>query len=201
LAAAEALGHNKNRVRPIIMQLVDLLERGQRLKMSKRAGIYVTMNELLDEVGIDVARFFFLTKSPGSHLLFDLDLAKKQSDKNPVYYVQYAHARICSILRKAKPIEASSQYLKLEHPAELKLVRQLIRLPEIVEDTSKDYQVQRLPQYAMDLAGIFHQFYGDCRVISEDKELTKARLSLVLAAKIVLKNTLDLMGISAPEKM
>ena len=201
LAAAEALGYDKNRVKPIIMQLVDLFEKGQRLKMSKRAGIYVTMNELLDEVGVDVARFFFLTKSPGSHLLFDLDLAKKQSENNPVYYVQYAHARICSILRKAKPVEANPQYLKLEHPAEFNLVKQLIRFPEIIEDTSRDYQVQRLPQYAMDLASIFHQFYRDCRVISDDKEITKARLSLVLAAKIVLKNTLDLMGILAPEKM
>ena len=201
LAAAEALGYDKNRVKPIIMQLVDLFEKGQRLKMSKRAGIYVTMNELLDEVGVDVARFFFLTKSPGSHLLFDLDLAKKQSENNPVYYVQYAHARICSILRKAKPLEANPQYLKLEHSAEFNLVKQLIRFPEIVEDTSRDYQVQRLPQYAMGLAGMFHQFYRDCRVISDDKEITKARLSLVLAAQIVLKNTLDLMGISAPEKM
>ena len=200
-AAAQALGYDKNRVRPIILQLVDLLERGQRLKMSKRAGIYVTMNELLDEIGVDVARFFFLTKSPGSHLLFDLDLAKKQSEKNPVYYVQYAHARICSILRKAKSAGANPKRIQLEQPAELKLVKQLIRLPEIIEDTSRDYQVQRLPQYAMDLASIFHQFYRDCRVISEDKELTKVRLSLVLAAKIVLKNTLDLMGISAPEKM
>jgi len=133
-------------------------------------------------------------------LNFDLDLAKEQSEKNPVYYVQYAHARICSILKKTTS-GANSKHLKLEHYAELSLVKQLIRLPEIVEDISKDYQVQRLPQYALDLATIFHKFYQECRVISEDKNLTQARLSLVLAVKIVLKNTLDLMGISAPEKM
>jgi len=201
-AAVQALGYDKNKLKPIILQLVDLLEKGQRLKMSKRAGIYVTMNELLDEVGVDVARFFFLTKSPGSHLLFDLDLAKKQSEKNPVYYVQYAYARICSIIRKYGNSKLQSPNYKLiNHPSELRLIKQLIRLPEIIEDTSKDYQIQRLPQYAMDLAGIFHQFYRDCRVISEDKELTKARLFLVQATKIILKNTLDLMGISAPGKM
>jgi len=199
-AAAEALGFNKDKVRIIIMQLVRLIQQGKEVRMSKRTGTYVTLDELIDEVGLDVARLFFLTRSPDTHLNFDLDLAKEQSEKNPVYYVQYAHARICSILKKATT-EANPKYLKLEHPAEINLVKQLIRLPEIVEDISKDYQVQRLPQYALDLAAIFHKFYQECRVISEEKNLTQARLSLVLAVKIVLKNTLDLMGISAPEKM
>ena len=169
--------------------------------LSKRKGIYVTMDELLKTVGIDATRFFFLQKSANTHLNFDLSLAKKQSEKNPVYYIQYAHARICSILRKAKLTEIKPQSNLLKHPSELKLIKQLIRFPEIVEDITKDYQVQRLPQYAMDLATVFHQFYRDCRVISEDKDLSRARLSLILATKIVLKNTLSLMGISAPEKM
>jgi arginyl-tRNA synthetase len=205
-AAAEALGYDKERVKPVIMQLVNLLEKGKEVRMSKRSGVYVTLDELMDEVGGDIARFFFLTRSPGSHLLFDLDLAKEQSEKNPVFYVQYAHARICSILKKLKiegvKLKATTGDLKLlNHPSEANLIKQLIRLPEIVEDTARDYQVQRLPQYAMDLATAFHQFYRDCRVISDDKELSGARLSLVQAAKIGLKNTLDLMGISAPEKM
>jgi len=200
-AAAEALGYKREQVEVIIMQLVRIFEKGEQVRMSKRAGTYITLDELIDRIGPDTARFFFLTRSPGSHLNFDLDLARQQSEKNPVYYVQYAHARICSILRKSKPVEAKPRQLRLEHPSELNLVKLLIRLPEAVEDTAKDYQVQRLPQYAIDLATAFHRFYRDCRVISEDKELTKSRLSLVLAAKTVLKNTLGLMGISAPEKM
>jgi len=222
-AAAKALGYDSQKVRPIIMQLVNLLEKGKELKMSKRSGTYITINELIDEVGVDAARFFFLTRSYRNHLLFDLDLAKEQSEKNPVYYIQYAHARICSIIKKSKiknsktelPLteakvkkrtKSSSpfkiQNLKLlNHQSELELIKQLIRFPEIIEDTAKDYQVQRIPQHALDLATAFHQFYRDCRVLAENSSLSEARLALILATKIVLKNTLDLMGISAPEKM
>ena len=200
MAAAKVLGFD-DKLKIVVGQFVRLVEKGQEVKMSKRGGTFVTLKELTDEVGSDVTRFFFLIKSVDTHIDFDLDLAKQQSEKNPVYYVQYAHARICSILRKAKPVKAKPQGLKLEHPSELNLIKLLIRLPEIVEDTAKDYQVQRLPQYATDLATSFHRFYRDCRVISEDKELTKSRLSLALATKTILKNTLDLMGISAPEKM
>ena len=200
-AAAEALGYKKEQIDIIVMQLVRLIRDGQEVRMSKRTGTYVTLDELIDEVGLDVARFFFLTRSADTHLNFDLALAKTQSDKNPVYYVQYAHARICSILRKAKMKEAEPLSSLLEHPTELKLIRQLMRFPEIIEDTADDYQIQRLPQYAVGLATAFHQFYRDCHVISEDKNLTQARLSLVSAAKIVLKNALSLMGVSAPEKM
>ncbi len=199
-AGVQALGH-KDKLDVILLQFVTIIEKGQGLKMSKRKGIYVTMDELLKAVGIDVTRFFFLQKSASTHLNFDLSLAKKQSEKNPVYYVQYAYARICSILRKAKLTETKPQSNLLKHPSELKLIKQLIRFPEIVEDITKDYQVQRLPQYAMDLATVFHQFYRDCRVISGDKNLTQARLALISATKTVLQNTLFLMGISAPEKM
>jgi len=201
-AAAGVLGFDKDNVRIVIMQLVRLIRQGEEVKMSKRAGVYVTLDELIDEVGLDAARFFFLTRSPDTHLNFDLDLAKEQSEKNPVYYVQYAYARICSILKKTEIKNPVTENLKLlNHPSELNLIKQLIRLPEIIEDTRRDYQVQRLPQYSVDLATVFHQFYRDCRVISGDKKLSKARLSLVLAAKIVFKNTLDLMGVSAPGKM
>jgi len=207
-AAAEALGYKKEQLDIIVMQMVQLFQKGEEVKMSKRGGIYLTIDELIDEVGLDIVRFFFLTRGPGSHLIFDLDLAKEQSEKNPVYYVQYAYTRIHSILAKSK-IKIQNSKLKfkiqnfklLTHKSELNLIKQLIRFPEIIEDTAKDYQVQRIPQYAADLATAFHQFYGDCRVVNEDKNLSQARLGLILATKIVLKNTFDLMGISTPEKM
>jgi len=204
-AALEALGY-KSKLDIILLQFVTLLEKGEKIRMSKRKGIYVAMDELIDEVGSDVVRFFFLQRSADTHLNFDLNLAKEQSEKNPVFYVQYAYARICSILRKLKvkseKRKITTENLKLlKHPSELALIKQLIRFPEIIEDTIYDYQVQRIPQYAIDLATVFHQFYRGCRVLGKNKELTQARLSLIKATKIVLKNSLDLMGISAPEKM
>lgn len=210
-AAAQAIGYNKDDIQIILMQLVRLLKDGKEVKMSKRAGTYVTLDELLDEVSVDVARYFFLSRGSNTHLNFDLNLAKEQSEKNPVYYVQYAYARISSILNKSKKQNVSfsndrskmKQNLNLlKHASELKLIKQLIRFNEIVEDTAKDYQLQRLPQYATELAASFHKFYTECRVIDEkNKELTRERLALVEATRIVLKNTLNLMGIQAPEKM
>ena len=205
-AAVEALGYKKEQVDFIILQLVAVMWAGKKQRMSKRKGIYWGLDELIRDLGLDVVRFFFLTKSPGSHLIFDLDLAKEQSEKNPVYYIQYAFARICSILRKLgtkdRKLKATPKDLNsLKEPAELNLIKQLVRFPEIIEDTVKDYQVQRIPQYSTDLATSFHRFYKDCRVITENKEIMKARIALIKASKIVLKNTLDLMGISSPEKM
>lgn len=222
-AGLEALGY-KDKLKIILLQFVTLLERGERKKMSKRSGILVTLDELLKKVGPDVMRFFFLQKSANTHLNFDLDLACEQSEKNPVFYVQYAYARICSILRKSKiktdgktvilrtlseakrtkdpgvKQEAPTEFLN--HNSELDLMRQLIRLPEIIEDTARDYQLQRLPTYSLELAAAFHRFYKNCRVLgNQDKNLDEARLALISATKNVLKNTLDLMGISAPEKM
>ncbi|HRY52281.1 MAG TPA: arginine--tRNA ligase [Candidatus Portnoybacteria bacterium] len=185
----------------VIMQLVRLMVKGQEVKMSKRAGTYITLDELLEEIPLDVARFFFLMRAPNTHMDFDLDLAKEQSDKNPVYYVQYAYARICSILRKA-PATKSLSPQALNHPSELALIKQLIRLPEIIEDTAKDYGAHRLPQYSLDLVRSFHKFYEDCKVLDEsNKDLTQSRLALCEATRIVLANTLSLMGISAPDKM
>ena len=196
-AAVKMLGF-KGELDILILQLVTL--RGKE-KISKRTGKIITLEELVDETGLDVARFFYLQKSLDTHMEIDLKLAKEQSEKNPVYYIQYARARICSILRKAKQRNNTPMVALLRHPSELNLIKQVIRFPEIIEDTAKDYQVQRLPQYAADLATAFHQFYRDCKVLTDDKNLTKTRLSLVLAAKIVLENVLSLMGISAPEKM
>ncbi len=201
-ALAEAMGFSKGNLRIVVMQLVRLTKGGQEVRMSKRTGAYVTLDELIDEVGLDAVRFFFLVRSPNTHLNFDLDLAKEQSEKNPVFYIQYAHARICSIIKNAKGLKPKASNLKLlEHSSELDLVKELVKSSEVVKDITADHQVQRLPQYALDLADAFHRFYENCRVINEDKKLSEARLSLILATKIVLKNTLDLMGISAPEKM
>ncbi len=205
-AAARALGQSADKLTMIIVQLVRLIDNGKEVKMSKRTGIYVALEELIEEAGSDVARFFFLSRSADTHMDFDLNLAKEQSQKNPVYYVQYAHARISSILKKSDPnirIHPNDPNILnlLKEPAELDLIKQFIRLPEIIEDIAKNYQVQRLPQYAIDLVAAFHKFYEECRVISEDKDLTQARLALVEATRIVLKNTLDLMGVSAPERM
>lgn len=205
-AAAEALGYKKEQVDFIIMQMVAVMWAGDEgpervVKMSKREGIFRTINELIEGLGLDVVRFFFLMRSSGSHLTFNLDLAKERSDKNPVYYVQYAHARICSILRKTKIRPDIKSLNELKEKPELDLIKQLIRFEEIIEDTAKDYQVQRIPQYAIHLAESFHKFYKNCRVLTDDKKLSQARLSLILASRVLLKNTLNLMGISAPEKM
>lgn len=195
-AAAQALGYKKEQVDLIVMQLVNLKEG----RMSKRAGVYIMLEDLIKEVGLDVARFFFLQRAANSHLIFDLELAKKKSQENPVYYVQYAHARIASILRKAE-IKPGKSFGKLKEKEELDLIKQLIRLGEVIEDTARDYQVQRLPHYAVELAESFHRFYQKCQVLTDDKELAKARLGLIKAAQEALKEVLSLMGISAPLKM
>ncbi len=202
MAGVEALGY-KGKLEIILLQFVTVLEKGEKKRMSKRAGIYVTMDEILDQVGSDAVRFFFLQKSNDTHLNFDLELAKEQSNKNPVFYVQYAHARTASILKKAEKeeLKPDKEIKQLEKPEELDLIRQLIKFPEIIEDTSKDYQVQRLPYYSLELANSFHKFYEKCRVIDKDKEKSQSRLALIKAVQIVLKNSLSLMGINAPEKM
>jgi arginyl-tRNA synthetase len=202
MALVEALGH-KGKLEIILYQFITILEGGEKKRMSKRKGVFVTMDELLEEVGRDVVRFFFLEKSADTHLNFDLSLAKEQSEKNPVYYIQYAYARICSILRNTKisPRPEEIDFQLLNSPAELRLIKQLIRLPEVIRDTAQDYQVQRLPKYIFETSACFHQFYKNCRVLTDNKELTKARLGLIYSTKIVLKNVLDIMGISAPEKM
>lgn len=199
-SAVEALGYKKEQLEFIVFQLVHLLEGKKEVRMSKRAGTYITVNELINEVGLDATRFFFLQRGANSHLNFDLKLAKEKSQKNPVYYVQYAYARMSGILRKAK-IKPSKDFALLEKEEELDLIKQLIRFEEVIKDTAKDYQIQRIPQYAIELAESFHRFYQRCQVVSEDKELSSSRLSLVSATQIVLKNTLELMGISSPEKM
>jgi len=203
MAGVEAMGH-MDKLQIVLLQFVTVVKDGKTVRMSKRLGTAVTMDDLLDELTPDVIRFFFLMKSADTHLNFDLDLAKEQSEKNPVFYVQYAYARISSILRKSNKILRVRKIKNVEllnDKREIELMKQVLRFPEVVEDTANDYEVHRVPQYALDLANSFHKFYADCYVLDKDKKLREARLGLVAAAKVALKNTLDLMGISAPEKM
>jgi arginyl-tRNA synthetase len=200
-AVASALGFVGD-FRIIISQLVRLVKDGKEARMSKRAGNVINLDDLIDEIGHDVTRFFFLMYSPDTHMNFDLGLAKERSSKNPVYYVQYAHARTCSILEKANEEVLNANFELLIHEKELSLIKELNKFPQLVEEISLTYEVHKFPQYAMRLADKFHSFYDACRVIDEDDvELTKARLSLVNAVRIVLADTLNLIGVSAPEKM
>jgi len=197
-----ALGISPERLQIIIHQLVTLKINGQPVRMSKRAGNIVTLKEVLDEVGPDACRYFFVSRSADSHLDFDVDLARRQSDENPVYYVQYAHARIAGVLRYAGDVDFRSGDVELlRHPAELALIRKMVELPELGEVAATTLEPHHLPHYALDVASTFHAFYTQCRVVSEDLALTKARLKLVAAAQIVLKNTLNLIGVSAPDQM
>jgi len=203
-AVMNALGLNPERLRIIICQMVTLRRGNEIVKVSKRSGDIVTLAEVIDEVGKDACRFFFLSRSADSQMDFDLELAKRQSAENPVYYVQYAHARIASILRLAKERQidyGQGDVSLLTTEPELTLIRKMTLLPEIVETVAKTLEPHHLPYYAQDLATDFHSFYKYCRVISKNSALTQARLKLVKAAQIVLANTLHLMGITAPERM
>lgn len=201
----EALGLDPNRLRAILYQLVTVKRGGEPVRVSKRTGQLVSLREVLDEVGADAVRYFLLAHSPNSQMDFDLELAKTQSEENPVYYVQYAHARICSILRYAGDLDdRDGDVSLLRHPAELGLLRRLVRLPEIVEQAARALEPHHLAYYAQELAAAFHSFYKQCRVVSslpEDMPLNKARLKLVRATRLVLARVLGLMGVSAPESM
>ncbi|MGA2670564.1 MAG: arginine--tRNA ligase [Dehalococcoidia bacterium] len=203
-AVLKALGCDPEQLKVIICQLVTL-RRGQEIvKVSKRSGDIVTLQELIEEVGPDACRFIFLSRSADSQMDFDLELAKRQSADNPVYYVQYAHARIASILRLAQQqkIDCSQGDVSLlTTEPELTLIRSLILLPEIVERVAVNLEPHHMPYYAQDLATVFHSFYKQCRVVSKDEALTKARLKLVKATQIALAKVLHLMGMAAPEKM
>jgi len=215
-AATAALGH-PGKLDIVIGQLVTLLRDGEVVRMSKRTGEMVTFEELLDEVGADAARYFFLRRSTDQPLDFDIGLAKEQSSENPVFYVQYAHARICSILRKAagvaaggdidvdeamaRLVPATADLSPLVTDPELTLIRKIAEFPEIVEVAAEQLAPHKLPHYAEDLAATFHQFYTVCRVVTEDAGLTTARLALVDATRLTLARALGLLGVSAPERM
>ena len=204
-AVVAAMGYDPDKLQLLIYQLVRLWRGKEQVRMSTRAGEMITLREVLDEVGVDVARFFLLMRSHDTALDFDLELAKKRSDENPVYYVQYAHARICSILRKAEeaglPAGDCTPGL-LSDPAEVVLELKLLELPDEVERVVTETAPHRLTTYCQELARLFHLFYDRCRVVDPtNPELSRARLTLCRAVRVTLRNTLDLMGISAPERM
>lgn len=206
-AAMEALGNDPDKLIVLIAQMVSLYQDDEKVKMSKRTGKAVTMQDLMDEVGVDAIRYFFTMRSMDSHLDFDMDLAISTSNENPVYYVQYAHARICSIFRQAedqgiarKPLtEIHLAQLTAEH--EYDLLRKMGELPEEIAVAARDYAPHRLIRYVYELASLFHSYYKAERVITEDAEQTQARLALLGAVRTVLANVLRLVGVSAPERM
>jgi arginyl-tRNA synthetase len=202
--AVQAVGGDPEALDVLLYQLVTLKRGSEVVPLSKRAGEIVTIRDVIAEVGSDATRFFFLSPSSNQTMDFDLDLAKKQSDENPVYYVQYAHARIAGIIDKAKKAGLSSNGADaslLVHDAEQTLIRKLLLLPEVLELVVDDMAPHHLPHYAMELATAFHAFYTQCRVISENEELSRARILLLEAARVTLARTLSLMGISAPDQM
>lgn len=206
-AGIQALGYPKEALRIILVQLVSLLRDGKPVAMSTRAGEFVTLREVVDEVGKDAARYNFMMRRSDSPLDFDLEVAKRQSIDNPVYYVQYAHARICSIFRMAEekgltiPSFMDMDVDLLNLPEELSLIKSITRFPELLEGAAKALEPHRLTFYLNDLAGIFHSYYNKFKVVSDDMALSRARLLLVKAVRIVLRNALGLLGVSAPEQM
>jgi arginyl-tRNA synthetase len=203
-AVLSALSVDPKRLTITLAQMVTLRRGGEIVKISKRTGDFIRLSELVEEVGADACRFFFLSRTADSQMDFDIELAKKQSADNPVYYVQYAHARIASILRLAEERGATSEggdVSLLTTEPELTLIRKMLVLPEIVETIAQTLEPHHLTYYAQDLATVFHAFYKNCRVVTDDAAMTSARLKLVKAAKIVLGRTLNLMGMNAPDKM
>lgn len=206
-AAMEALGIDPNRFNAIIMQMVRLVKDGETYKLSKRSGKAVTLETLLDEVPIDAARYFFNLREANSHFEFDLDLAIEQSSKNPVYYVQYAHARICSIIRNLEAEgfsvkELSAEQLNvLDTQEEVELIRHIASLPNTVDAAARDYDPSKITRYSQELATLFHKFYDKCRIKGAEEPLLYARLSLCDAVRTALRNTFEMLKIDCPEKM
>ena len=204
-AAMQCMGYQPEQLEILILQMVRLLRDGQEVKMSKRTGQSVTLNELIDEVGTDAARFFFVMRSIDSQLDFDLDLAKKKSNDNPVFYVQYAHARICSIMRQVAEagitVQGKGDYKLLTEPVEMDLIKKLGEYPEMLATAAKERAVQQVAHYVYDLAGLFHSAYNQCRILGVNEDLQQARLAMVMAVGHVVRHALSILGVSAPEKM
>jgi arginyl-tRNA synthetase len=205
LAGIEQLGYDTNKVKVLIHQFVTLMEKGEPVKMSTRKAQYITLDELIDEVGQDVVRYFFIMRGMNTHLNFDMDLAKDESDENPVYYLQYAHARLCNILKHAETqgykLDENIDLSPLTLDLEINLIKLLLEFPNIIEKTKDNLEPQSIANYLQSLAGMFHKYYAKERVVTEDTDKTAARLILVKALQIVLSNGLSVLGIHAPEKM
>lgn len=206
LIALDALGLRTNHIKVLLYQFVTLLRAGEQVKMSTRKANFVTLDYLVDEVSPDVVRYFFIMRGMNSHLNFDLDLAADQSEKNPVYYLQYAHARICNIIKHYEETIDSSQKLDYDpsiliEPSEIRLLKKLENFPLIIENARDVLEPHNIANYLHDTANSFHKFYSDCRVVTDDILLTQARIALIKAAKIVLLNGLSILGITSPKRM
>ena len=206
LAGIRAMGYDDSRITVVLYQFVTLLRDGKQVKMSTRKATFVTVDELVDEVGPDALRFFFLMRKPDNLIEFDLELAKKQSQENPVFYVQYAHARLCSIERQAGEqgitVTAEDQvFHRLVEPEEYALLKAMADYPQLLAGAAADLAPHRVIFYLMELAGQFHSFYNKHKVLTSDRELSQARLLLCGALKRVFRNGLGLIGLSAPESM
>ena len=204
LSAVETLGYDPKRVDVLVYQFVTIVKDGKPFKMSTRKANYITLDELMDEVGADVTRFFFLMRSPNTHLEFDIAQAKEAGEKNPVFYLQYAHARIKSIFRKATEeynLVGNADYSKLEHPSETRLIKRVSEFPAAIESAAVSKEPHRLINYLNDLAADFHRFYHDCHILGQEQDIAHARVSLLLIVAQVLANGLGILGISAPERM
>ena len=204
LVALDALGIKTNHIKVLLYQFVTLLRGGEKIKMSTRKANFITLDELIDEVGADVVRYFFIMRGINTHLNFDLDLAADQSDKNPVYYLQYAHARICNIIKRndeTNPADMNYNSALLKNELEIDLLKKLEQFPMIVSSALDSLEPQTIANYLQETAGKFHKYYANCRIIIEDKELTQSRIALIKATKNVIYNGLQLLGITAPDKM
>ncbi|MEE9431584.1 MAG: arginine--tRNA ligase [Melioribacteraceae bacterium] len=204
LAGLKALDYDTEKIKVIIYQFVTIMSKGKVVKMSTRKANYITLDELIDDVGKDVVRYFFIMRNSNSHMNFDLDVAKKQSDENPVFYLKYAHARIASILRTVEEEKLKASYDNLDlldTPTEQKLVKQLHKYEEEVMLSAIHYEPHKLATYLENLAALFHKFYAECRILGSETKLAEARIALILAVKIVLKNGLKIFSLEAPEKM
>jgi len=212
LAGIKSLGYDSEKVKVLIHQFVTIMDNGEVVKMSTRKANYITLDQLIDEVGADVVRYFFNMRNITTHMNFDLGLAKKQSDENPVFYLQYAHARICSILKiieertgndeEGESLKASNENLNLlSTPEEQQLLKKLHQFKEEVILSADFFETHRICSYLEDIAAAFHKFYTFCRIIGSEKNLAEARVSLALATKIVIKNGLSILGVTAPERM
>ena len=205
LIALDALGMKTDHIHVLLYQFVTLLRSGEKVKMSTRKANFVTMDELVKEVNPDVLRYFFVMRGMNTHLNFDLDLATDQSEKNPVFYLQYAHARICNIIKRYEALDNPKlnnyDLSLLTHQSELRLLKKLEQFPQVIENSRTALEPQTIATYLYDTANNFHRFYSDCRVITEDKDLTRSRIALIQAVKIVLRNGLTILGITTPERM
>ncbi len=205
LLALEALGLNTDHIRVLLYQFVTLLRNGEKIKMSTRKANFVTLDELVGEVSADVVRYFFIMRGMNSHLNFDLDLATDQSEKNPVFYLQYAHARISNIIKHSESLgvdpQAHYDTSLLTSDSELALLKTAGQFPEIMDTVNETLEPQGVANYLQELAAKFHKFYSECRVLTDDNTLTSARIALINSVKIVLANGLKILGISAPERM